>query len=92
MDRDFGFGFYRPKLSCYYRLKKYEEKPISEKERKSWSYFVNNDSDQKKEMMNMVSEYIGHDPVKGKRLAWKIYEVKKAGLTDEELKELMRGR
>ena len=92
LDRDFGFGFYRPKLSCYYRLKKYEEKPISEKERKSWSYFVNNDSDQKKEMMNMVSEYIGHDPVKGKRLAWKIYEVKKAGLTDEELKELMRGR
>ena len=91
LDRDFGFGFYRPRLSCYYRLKKYEEKPVSEKERKSWSYIVDIDSPKKKEMMKMVSEYIGHDPVKGSRMAGMMFEVKKAGLTDEELKSLLGG-
>ena len=91
LDRDFGFGFYRPRLSCYYRLKKYEEKPVSEKERKSWSYLVSNDSPQKKEPMKMVSEYIGHDPVKGSRMAGMMFGVKKAGLTDEELKSLLGG-
>ena len=39
----------------------------------------------------MVSEYIGHDPVKGSRLAGMMFEVKKAGLTDEELKSLVGG-
>ena len=39
----------------------------------------------------MVSDHIGHNPVKGSSLADEMYKVKKGGLTDDELADLVGG-
>ena len=91
LDRDFGVGYYRPKLSCFFRLKSYKFPSDNNKDKKQKRQVCRKRFPKRSKILKMVSDHIGHDQVKGSSLADEMYKVKKGGLTDDELADLVGG-
>ena len=94
LDRDFGFGYYRPRLSCFYRLVRYKGPMTVEElpEDTQKKFFGKPRLPERGNILKRVSEYIHENPGRGSELAEKMFSVKKGGLSDDELLDMIGGK